>query len=909
MFNTKALQNLKEILRDEYGINIYSTSGRKMVEALFCNLISLDSTEFSEAVAAGLYFKQRYPGLSNAAYNGIVALYDPADGRGISGTTLVDLARANNGNDLTLVHVPVEGSESEIYGNVLSYDGTNDYTQAKVYNPTATQDAKFTSPYFKASMVDGAAFVDIDGVNVPELEELGANIVTNGDMELDANWSNDGTPTVNERSTTQVHGETYSRKFTVDAAQEGIKSSPYGTVVKDTLYKFIAWVYPDDTTTVRIVIRSGDNTENSFLEEVTGLTQDAWNKITRYYFEPDGGASGIIYFTSSTGVVAGTWYIDDVTSVPVTNAGLSQVAGTTGSSTPYSVILTDSGGNKAWGFVGSAGTGETLGAELVTDGAFANITLAAAKVITGITSANPGVVTFAAGHGYVKGTVIKIGDGTPLTEMTELNGQYWKLRSPGVGVSADIFNGWDFGVGWVLVNNATITDADTFTSNDTVTTNGIRSPVVFTPGDYYRINVVGTTSAGAVRIDQGTGFAITTSASPFNITIDFVATATTILIRAGAGTASTIDITTLTVKELSTFELSANGIATWDAASLDTSGYAAETTGGSAEKVDFTNWTEGLGWHPGVDGAGALTGTADCDGEQVAVTLLSQPGLVSDAVHKSVYTTSSYASGEVSLLIGGAGSSETDHKSSDGTFTEYMTEIGADTLYIVGNTTLVVSIDDISVKQVLTPDATGVELVSSNDGSTRNWAYKHASFLPNSVTSVQVVKASLMALGLAGNVNISMSMWVKPDDGQPAGGQGLVSVQNTVDGYRKFTFYAETTGKIYLYLSSDGAWNIEQETTDAAVFPNGACSWTHVAWVYNGTTVVIYINSAAVASTTGGGGIPPALHPSPALFTLAALSNYVSKFAGKQGPILVFNVALSAAEVQRLYLADRPRFN
>jgi len=88
--------------------------------------------------------------------------------------------------------------------------------------------------------------------------------------------------------------------------------------------------------------------------------------------------------------------------------------------------VTDSAGKKISGWIKAAGTGETTGAELGTDPGFAAVTKAAAKSVTGITKANPGVVTFAAGHGYANGDIIYF---SGLTQMTELNTQYWQLRS------------------------------------------------------------------------------------------------------------------------------------------------------------------------------------------------------------------------------------------------------------------------------------------------------------------------------------------------------------------------------------------------------------------------------------------------------------------------------------------------
>lgn len=82
------------------------------------------------------------------------------------------------------------------------------------------------------------------------------------------------------------------------------------------------------------------------------------------------------------------------------------------------ITLHDSGGKKAWSPISrTAPGGETL---------------AAAKTITGITKANPGVVTFVAGHGFTNGELIKW---SGLTEMTELNNAYRTLA----GKSGDTF--------------------------------------------------------------------------------------------------------------------------------------------------------------------------------------------------------------------------------------------------------------------------------------------------------------------------------------------------------------------------------------------------------------------------------------------------------------------------------------
>ena len=233
---------------------------------------------------------------------------------------------------------------------------------------------------------------------------------------------------------------------------------------------------------------------------------------------------------------------------------------------------------------GSARHTESLGAELVTDGAFANTSIAAAKGVTGITKATPGIVTFNAGHGYVNGSVIFF---SGLTEMTELNGEYWKLRS--------------------------------------------------NIGD--------------------------------------------------------------------TFELSSEAIGAWDTASLDTSGFgAAETTGGNvAQLTDFTDWTEGVGWHPGVDGAGALTGTTDCDGEQAGVSNFTQLSIfTTGTLNKLIFTLSNSTAGTVTPFIGGVDS--VGAVSIDDTYEKYAIVSGPNTtLFFVADTAFIGSIDDVTSKEVSQP--------------------------------------------------------------------------------------------------------------------------------------------------------------------------------------------------------------
>jgi hypothetical protein len=150
----------------------------------------------------------------------------------------------------------------------------------------------------------------------------GTELITNGDMDLDANWANYGTPSTNERSTARTFQGTYSRKFTVDAANEGIQGDAF---TNDAIkwYTVTAYVNPDDETDVRVRIRAGDDSGWAYNILHESLTQDAWNQITFTYQETAGGAGAYIVFEGDD-ATAGDWWIDEVSvqeGTTVTNWG------------------------------------------------------------------------------------------------------------------------------------------------------------------------------------------------------------------------------------------------------------------------------------------------------------------------------------------------------------------------------------------------------------------------------------------------------------------------------------------------------------------------------------------------------------------------------------------------------------
>jgi hypothetical protein len=132
-----------------------------------------------------------------------------------------------------------------------------------------------------------------------------AAYIVNGDMELDANWDDSGSPTTNERSIEQVHGGTYSRKIVADADEEGIEQSlPFIGLTENTYFEFIAWIYIDGASAngMKITLDSTDI--------VAFSSTGAWTRIHGSFLVTS--SSHTLKFLSDGG--AATFFVDDVIS-------------------------------------------------------------------------------------------------------------------------------------------------------------------------------------------------------------------------------------------------------------------------------------------------------------------------------------------------------------------------------------------------------------------------------------------------------------------------------------------------------------------------------------------------------------------------------------------------------------------
>ena len=121
-------------------------------------------------------------------------------------------------------------------------------------------------------------------------------------------------------------------------------------------------------------------------------------------------------------------------------------------------------------------------------------------------------------------------------------------------------------------------------------------------------------------------------------------------------------------------------------------------------------------------------------------------GITPNILCKVVFDVTDYTDGTVAFLLGGDDAVKGTNRNSSGTFTEYITLKASDQyislrIYAGGSD---LSCDNFSVKKVLDPPSTGVHIVSSLNGITRNWASIESGFDPNNIASWKIYHNDLL---------------------------------------------------------------------------------------------------------------------------------------------------------------------
>lgn len=452
------------------------------------------------------------------------------------------------------------------------------------------------------SVLNDANFEELTTGTAYEISDfgLGAELLINGDMEsATTEWVAYGTPTTCEVSTDQAHSGTKSWKFVSNSIADGIKTNGYArwSTIENCWYRFSLWVYPDDSTRIKIGVLDGA-TYTVYDEIIEDLVQDSWNEIIIYAKAENTGSSGYLAIRDGSGDT-GTWYVDDISVKPVAQmtftGGSELTSGELDDDSYYLIVSCQANyfytGNLVGDrFKGSTATEQTINASNTV------------KLL----------------HDFAEDDVITIGgatDGEGLGAELALDGDMETFD----GGAPD---------NWTLINSATSTqEADPRTGSSgsycaeiTRGTGNICLLQVFTTvvGAWYEVtawsrNVDASSGVRIIKYDSdysnnvSAGSVTSTSWTDVGFTFQATDTSTLIAVVLFGSTGEKARVDDISVKEILPVQaipyriagVDANGVVTLR--DCDLSDMAANLSSGYASSVDFTNYTAGAGWMPYIE--------------------------------------------------------------------------------------------------------------------------------------------------------------------------------------------------------------------------------------------------------------------------------------------------------------------
>ena len=364
---------------------------------------------------------------------------------------------------------------------------------------------------------------------------------------------------------------------------------------------------------------------------------------------------------------------------------------------------------------------------------------------------------------------------------------YIKAAGLGETLGSDLASGWDFTSGWNVGNlNTTIVDSNTFT---TTTGGGVAKNLTQVASTLYQVVVQGAVSVGQFQLRDWDGVAY---GNNFGTHYANWKTTNSRIYLVG-NIASTVDITTLTVKQVLTPAVT--GVTITSTADGSTFNWASKEAGfnyndasGYSYRIDYNNPYKGkkltvkdstgkalvgyvkaagtgetfstnkitngtfdsdiTGWtnNParGLDtfewDAGKLKAVSNGSGAPSYRNAYSNTFALTAGqllyIENNLTVTGSFSFiGIESTPVGSgivAGGTLTRTTNTNTYYRTVITSAAGAVFNFYGSeantSAFTVLLDDVSVKQVLTPSTTGVTITSTADGTTYNWASKEAGF-------------------------------------------------------------------------------------------------------------------------------------------------------------------------------------
>jgi parallel beta-helix repeat protein len=160
---------------------------------------------------------------------------------------------------------------------------------------------------------DGGSYFVLPDWTSPDV--VVRTMVLNGTMELNSNWNTSGA-TTNERSTTQKHSGTYSRKVVTNGANTGIYSDEFH-LTSGYAYRATAWVYGNGVGVgyVKIYVPGGTDSYSPLSSLAGYVWPAAWTKQEWTFIADNNVQISNIMLMQGTVGGAGTFYLDDVSVV------------------------------------------------------------------------------------------------------------------------------------------------------------------------------------------------------------------------------------------------------------------------------------------------------------------------------------------------------------------------------------------------------------------------------------------------------------------------------------------------------------------------------------------------------------------------------------------------------------------
>lgn len=165
-------------------------------------------------------------------------------------------------------------------------------------------------------------------------------------------------------------------------------------------------------------------------------------------------------------------------------------------------------------------------------------------------------------------------------------------------------------------------------------------------------------------------------------------------------------------------------------------------------------------------------------------------------------------------------------------------------------------------------------------------------------SSTKYLQATTSLTNLQPTGGVTMSFWMNAESYNPSY-NGIAGL--TLSGQaRGYVFDTDVAGGLIYFRIGNGTWGT------ASVAKPSAGVWTHIVGTWDGSTVRIYKNATVSGTTASKASITYT-------GTGLAIGRYYNSssftYSGKISDVLIYNRALSADEITRIYNLTKEQFN